>query len=148
MADAKAQPTPKPAASNAPKSAAQPATPGKRPLGVTIFSILGIIASLLVIMAGVMLVGLMGVLETATGLGVFAGMGMIIGVVYIILGIVELIAYIMLFKMKRIGWIIVTVLGIIFIIMGLAQDVMSNIISVVITAIILIYLYTKRQLYV
>ena len=85
---------------------------------------------------------------SAMNLGILTGNAMIVGVIFLVLGIVDLIAYIMLFKMKRIGWLLVTVLGVISILMGIATDVMSNVITIVITALIIIYLYTKRQLFV
>jgi len=150
MADEKTQQQsqPQPAAQPAAKPAAPAASPGQRPLGVTILSILGILVSLLIILSGVTLAGLSGMVGSAMNLGILTGNAMIVGVIFLVLGIVDLIAYIMLFKMKRIGWLLVTVLGVISILMGIATDVMSNVITIVITALIIIYLYTKRQLFV
>ncbi len=122
---------------------------------MTIVAILGIILSILTILGGVVFLGLGGLVAVA-GAGAtmdaaliagLSGMVMVFGVAFLVIGIISLIGFIMLLKMKKIGWILVTIFGIISIIMSLISNPIGNIISIVITAIIIIYLYTKRQLF-
>ena len=159
MAEETQEAQPQPAAQPKVKPAAAPAEPSgapRRPTGVTVVSILGIIISLLTIVGGAGLLGLGGLAASAgveVGMSAalmagLSGMAMILGAAFLVIGIIELVAYVMLLKMKRVGWILVVLFGIITIVMGLVTNPMGNIISIVITVIIIAYLFTKRQLFV
>ena len=106
------KPAEKPAETPAEKPvAAKPATSTSRPTGVTIVSIVGIIIALLGILAGVALIGIGGMVATGTSIFTAIGGGaMVAGAIVLILAIISMIGYIMLFKMKKLGLIIVIVI--------------------------------------
>lgn len=117
-----------------------------RPLGITIICILGFIGAILLILGGIALLGLggLGVMagsELATLFGGFLG---IIGVIILLLGIVTAIALFWLWQMKKIGWTLTMVMEIIGIVLSLVQ---MQIISIIIPAIIVIYLWMKKDLF-
>lgn len=142
---------------------AQPGYPPQRPTGVLIISILGILVSVFAILGSLAMIGFGGFLASGGGdffnfTGSFDGMPLgiedagtlliILGVIPLALGIFGLIGYILLLKMKKIGWYLVTAIGIITIIMGVLTFTIMTIVTIVIWIIILAYLVTKRQLFV
>ncbi len=125
-------------------SAKPSATVGSsRPMGVTIICILVLLGAIFSIIGGatsVMLSGMMAVLMP--GLGVLT-VG--IGAVTIIIGIIYLLCFWWLWKMLKKGYkftMIISVISLILSVIGM------NIIGVVLSIIILAYLYMKRALFV
>ena len=101
----------------------------ERPLGVTILAVLQILGGLMMLVLGAL----------ATLAGLLFILFAIVGVVMVILGILGLIVGFGLWGLKSWAWtwaMIVNILGIIF---GLF-DIWNNIISIVISLIIIIYL--------
>ena len=140
-----------------------------RPTGVTIICILGFLLSILALLTGIVSIGLAEILGGAEFQMIFGSMVAsaiseeidlftIIGVISIIMGIVGLVAFYLLLKMKRTGWIIVTVLGVIQIAVSLIPSLMSfsiegllnlnTILPIAIWVIIIGYLFAKRNLFV
>lgn len=124
-----------------------------RPLGITIIAIIGIILALLGILGSVGMIGIGGLADAAGAeIAALAGVFLGIGAAMLIVSIIELLGFVWLLKMKRKGWLIVTILGIISIIISIASMVMSGaitgVVEVVVWLIIIGYLYTKRALFV
>lgn len=123
-----------------------------RPTGVTVISIVGFILSILGIIGGIMLIGILslgsglllpGLEEAGLSLTFF----MALAAVSVILGLVGLAAFYYLLKMRKIGWTLVTVIGVISIIVSIASFNIGNIVSIIIWAIIIAYLWTKKGLF-
>lgn len=128
---------------------AMPAPSGGRPKAVLVISILGFLLSLMALLGGVSVMFLGGMVAATYGpVGLaLGGSAMLMGIIPLIIGVVGLIAFYMLLKMKRLGWILVTVIGILDIVMAaLSFDMVSMGIAVV-WAVIIIYLFTKRSLF-
>lgn len=127
-----------------------------RPTGVTIICVLGFISAL-----GGIFIGLLGVLftglfagllgavggEAAAGAGSFASLGFIISLMPMVLGIVQLVAFFMLLKMKKMGFVLVLIIEIIQIVVGVMTMALSMFL-VPLALIIVIYLLLKRDLFV
>jgi len=131
------------------KAEASKAAPGSksRPLGVTVISVIGIIFALLAIAGGLVLVGLAGMVGTVGLPAVLGSFSLAIGAVLLVVSIIQLVGYALLLKMKRNGWTIVVVFGIISMVMGALTNALSNVVSIVISLIIVAYLWTQRQLF-
>jgi hypothetical protein len=155
----KAEPTTQETAAAAKKS-------GARPTGVTLFCILGFLTAALLIAAGILiltigpLVGaglgydnesLPGNQTGFPGTGVTGLLSNFSGVMFLLLGAVELLGFILLWKMKKIGWFIVTAVGLITIAMNLISNLASfdinSILIVVLVVLITSYIFTKRKLF-
>jgi uncharacterized membrane protein HdeD (DUF308 family) len=74
-------------------------------------------------------------------------MFVLLGILATAVGIVDMIAFYLLLKMKRSGWIIVTAMGIISIALNLISFTAAGIISIALWVVILVYLFTKRRLF-
>jgi len=112
----------------------------ERPLGVTIIGILWIIGGLLLLLAGLGLAALGAVIAGPIG-GV---VGLALGFVLIIIGIIEILLGIGCFKAWGWVWTVGVIITIISLVMGiitLFSDWMSGLISIIISAIILWYLF-------
>ncbi|OPX69068.1 MAG: hypothetical protein A4E37_00628 [Methanoregulaceae archaeon PtaB.Bin056] len=112
----------------------------ERPLGVTIIGILWIIGGLLLLLAGLGLAALGAVIAGPIG-GV---VGLALGFVLIIIGIIEILLGIGCFKAW--GWVwtvgvIITIISLVMGIINLFSDWMSGLVSIIISAIILWYLF-------
>lgn len=141
MTKAVAQPLSKPMA----QAMNRPASIGTaRPLGVTVLGIIGLLWSLLALIGTASLLTLSAAVVGSMGGIASFGSGVIEISAMLIISIISLIGYILLLKMKRNGWLIVEIFGVISIILSALS---LNIIGIVITAIIIGYLYTKRQLF-
>ena len=121
----------------------------ERPLGITIIAILGIIGAIILVIAGIILL-IVGAALVAF-LGPLAGLGIIGGIVVLIIGIVQFAISYGLFKMKK--WalyieLILLIIGIVssIVMMAYIGD-LTQIISIIVYAIIFYYLYTKRTLF-
>ncbi len=129
----------------------KPARP-KRPRGVTILAVLGIILSVISLASGVLVLTAGGVLSFLGGtdtaltlLGFLGSFTMIIGIINLAVGLFGFIAYFLLFKMKRSGLIMVILIAI----TSLGPSVMNfDIISILLTGLILVYLIANRNLFV
>jgi hypothetical protein len=134
-----------------------------RPTGITIICVFGIIYSvfsLLFAIAAVVFVGLFAGLDLGLGDQTVLDTPLLIPteqVVFlvnlmaylsIVISIIYIVGFYLLLKMKRIGWIIITIMGMIAIILDVLSLSITNIPSIAVVAIILIYLFTKRKLFV
>jgi hypothetical protein len=145
-----------------PKPEAEEEKP-KRPKIVTIICVLGFLGGIILLIAGILLTGITDMIvetgipgvsinETVSlALGGFEPMlGPLLdflGMVLIIIALVNFIAFYLLFKMSRIGWIMVIVLGILQII-GSAMSLSMNSVPVIVLGIVIIaYLFMKRKLF-
>lgn len=117
----------------------------ERPLGVTVICILGWIGAILSIIGGIGIAFLGPLLGAFAEVPAMAGVVVgFLGIVTLILGLVLLVAFYWLWQMKKTGWTIVMVLEIIGIIMSLVS---LNIWNIIIPVIIVLYLYTKKDLF-
>jgi hypothetical protein len=140
--------------------------PGSRPTGVTLFCVLGFLTAGLLIAAGILiltigpLVGvgpgydngsLPGNQTGFPGTGVTGMLSIFSGVMFLLLGTVEFAGFLLLWKMKKIGWFIVTAVGLITIAMNLVSNLASfdinSILIVVLVVLITSYIFTKRKLF-
>jgi uncharacterized membrane protein (DUF2068 family) len=131
-----------------------------RPLGVTVISVLGFIAGLSLVIAGIVLLAF-----ARFGSGIFTSIvantipmaGTIItflvggaGVILLIIGTLTFLLSYGLWKMKRWGWItgmILLGIGVITDLGGLIVNPLSSTVSIIIEGIVLYYLWTNRELF-
>lgn len=120
----------------------------QRPTGVTIICILSWLGALFQIVVGGALAIAGGMFAAVAGsnavAGLLGGLAGIIGTIFVILGIISIIFTILLWQMKKIGWTVVIILNIIGLIMSLVS---LNLIGIIISAIIVYYLYKNRALF-
>ncbi|NIO20204.1 MAG: hypothetical protein GTN76_05525 [Candidatus Aenigmarchaeota archaeon] len=114
----------------------------ERPLGVTIICILGFISAIFALMSGIILTTITSLFQNSI-ITLFGFLGYIL----IIIAIANFIGFYLLLKMKRTGWVIVTVMGIISIILGIASFGIDSLVSIIISAVIVGYLFMKRKLF-
>ena len=121
-----------------------------RPTGVTVICILGFLGAILGILGAVALIGLGGLSGYLAGmegaamlafLGPFMG---VIGALLLIISVITFVAVYWLWQMKKIGWTITMIMEIISILLSIAA---FNILGLVIPAIIVIYLWMKKDLF-
>ncbi|HLD48784.1 MAG TPA: hypothetical protein VJB11_00300 [archaeon] len=141
------------------KKALQEEQNKKRPTGVTIICVLGFLISIFSLIGGIMLLGigtLIGGASFSANLGNTTisantgGLGILFSlfaIIPLISGIIGFIAFYLLMKMKKTGFFIVIILGLISIVMGIISSVMNNIISIVIWGVIIGYLLMKRKIF-
>jgi len=124
----------------------------ERPLGVTIICILGLIGATLNVIFGASFIGLF-VTESAMGIentiGFSSSDHLLLGVSYVILGLAMAIGFIWLWQMKKIGWKIVIIVEIIN---GIGFFILftwptMDLIVLIIAAIIIAYLWVKKDLF-
>ena len=112
----------------------------ERPLGVTILGILWILGGLLLVIGGI--IG--GAALMMVGLG---GLGAALGVIFFIIGIVDLLLGLGCFKAWSWVWIVGVIFSAISILIGIVSLVttgFSALIEIVIAAIILYYLFQPQ----
>lgn len=148
----------------------KPLTRPSRPTGVTIICILGFLFSILALLTGIVSIGFAGFIESigpplmleseiiSMIFGEIGSLFNILGLITIIMGVVGLVTFYLLLKMKRTGWIIVTFLGVIQIAVSLIPSMISfsiegllnlnTILPIAIWVVIIAYLFTKRNLFV
>jgi uncharacterized membrane protein (DUF2068 family) len=120
----------------------------ERPLGITIISILGFIGAFLTVIGGIALSSL-GTFLTAM-LGPLGALGALAGIALIVVGIVQFVISYGLWKMKKWAFyieMILLALGVVLGILSLVTGSFTSIISIIIEALIIYYLYTKRTLF-
>lgn len=120
----------------------------KRPVGVLIIGILGIIAGVLEILGAIAVMGVGGLAAAAGAGGVGAG-AMAVGVIYLIVGIFTLIFAIAFLSLKRWAWwgyIFMLGLAIVFGIVGMAVNgfYASSLIGIIIDVLLILYVNSKN----
>lgn len=116
----------------------------ERPLGVSIIAILGFIGAIILILIGVFLMVVGGIGVSILGLFGFLGlMAGFFGAILIMIGLIEFVISYGLWKMKKWAWII----GIILNLVGVMASPISSIIGIIISGLILFYLWTKKNLF-
>lgn len=139
-------------AANPPQQAAKAApASGKRPTGVTVIVIIGFILSILILLGGIFLFAVSGVAESMGMVFGQSGLGLastVAGVIAIVIGIVGLLSFYWLLRMKKLGLILVMLISIYQIIDGIIGLAQANVnLLIILWIIILVYLYTKRALF-
>lgn len=117
----------------------------ERPLGVTVISILSWISALASIVIGSLIVfaGIVGGAIPLIGLAVTT-IGVLIGAIFVLIGVAVATVTYWLWKLKRRGWTWVMVFTLVQLVFGAFG---ANILSVVLSLIILIYLWMKRDIF-
>ncbi|OGI14615.1 hypothetical protein A3K63_03700 [Candidatus Micrarchaeota archaeon RBG_16_49_10] len=128
----------------------------KRPLGVSIISILGFVGALVLIAIGIALL-VFAELGEALLMSMFPFFGVIlkiaigvVGGIMILLGVLTLVISYGLWKMKKWAWIIGMVLlgiGVLRDLGSLVVSPLSSTVGIAVNAIILYYLWTNRELF-
>jgi len=140
------------------KRDAKSGAPEERPPGITIIGILGILGSLIWIMIGIavfFLVELITSLGDSAGFdGMFAILSpylMILAIPIIAYGAIGVFTWYRLYQMRKIGYILAMVIYAIFIAITSISFVLTMepmiTIYLIIPVLIIVYLYTKRQLF-
>ena len=123
-----------------------PTPAAARPMGITILAVLSAIGGVLGILGGVALIGLGGLAATSTGTAAYFGLGAVWGILILASAVASLVFAYGAWTLKPWAW----PLGVALQIIGLALsalsvisggDISSQIISVVISLIILYYLF-------
>ena len=123
-----------------------PTPAATRPLGITILAVLSAIGGVLGLLGGIALIGLGGVAAAQTGATAYFGLGAVWGILILASAIASLVFAYGAWTLKPWAW----PLGVALQIIGLALaaltvisggDISSQIISVVISVIILYYLF-------
>ena len=125
-------------------------TPGPapaRPTGITILAVLSAIGGVLSILGGVALFGLGSVAAGATGTAGYFGLGAIFGLLLLVVGIANLVFAYGAWSLQPWAWtlgVALQVLSLIFAALTVlgGGDIGSQVIGVVISAVILYYLFT------
>jgi uncharacterized membrane protein (DUF2068 family) len=119
----------------------------QRPVGVTILAVLSIIGGILLLLGGIALLGLGG--AAAAGGATGGGLAVILGVVLLVIAALELAFGIGAWMLKPWAWMLGVisqvgslVLSLIYILTG--SDITSQLISIIIAAVILYYLFTPN----
>lgn len=93
-------------------------------------------------------VGNQTILSDLEGFEVLVSMLSFMGYIFIVIALIDFVALYLLLKMKKTGWILVTLMEIITIILGVMVLSMTNILGIVLAIVIVIYLFTKRKIFV
>ena len=123
--------------------------PSARPIGVTIISVLGMIVSIMIVLMGLLAILLGAAFGALFGPAVTA-FGGLVGVIFIIIGGIIFIANWFLWKMKKIGWILVIifeVIGLLAAILTLPVNIILGIVEIIINGLVIFYLYENRNLF-
>jgi hypothetical protein len=123
-----------------------PAPAAARPMGITILAVLSAIGGVLGILGGVALIGLGGLAAASTGTAAYFGLGAIWGVILLATAIASLAFASGAWTLKPWAWPLGVALAIISLALSALTvisggDISGQIISVVIQAIILYYLF-------
>lgn len=117
-------------------------TTPNRPAGITVICILGFLLSAFLLLTAIVS---LNAAQSGFGTEVFT----IAGITSLITAAVMFLGFYLLFGMKKIGWILVNILMVISIVESLMNiRVIGNLILLVIWAVIIIYLWTKRKSFV
>jgi hypothetical protein len=123
-----------------------PAPAAARPMGITILAVLSAIGGVLGLLGGIALVGLGGLAAASTGTAAYFGLGAIWGVLLLATAIASLVFAYGAWTLKPWAWPLGVALQIISLALALLTilsggDISGQIISIVISAIILYYLF-------
>jgi hypothetical protein len=122
-----------------------PTPAAARPMGITILAVLAAIGGVLSILAGIAIVGIGGFAAASTGTAAYFGLGALAGVVVLVLGVLNLAFAYGAWTLKPWAWTLGVGLQVASLIWAglaaLSGDVSGQIISIVISAIILYYLF-------
>ena len=134
-------PTPAPGPAPAPATA--------RPTGITILAVLSAIGGILGILGGIALFGLSGLAAGATGTTAYFGLGAIFGLIALASGIASLVFAYGAWNLLPWAWTLGVALQVISLILAALAivgggDIGSQVIGVVISAIILYYLFQPQ----
>lgn len=127
-------------------SAPTPTPAAARPMGITVLAVLSAIGGVLGILGGVALIGLGGLAAASTGSAAFFGLGAIWGVLLLATAVASLAFAYGAWTLKPWAWPLGVALAIISLVLSALTvisggDISGQIISVVIQAIILYYLF-------
>lgn len=118
-----------------------PAPATVRPLGVTILAVLNALSGLAFLASGA------GAMAVGASVGsIFAALGMFIGVILILIGLFQLFVAWGLWSGKKWAWflaLIFGILGVLFGLVGLIGGNITSVLSLLISAVIVYYLYTQ-----
>jgi hypothetical protein len=153
----------------APPRPSGPPRPSKpsRPLGLTVIACLSFLGGILVLITGILILSFVGIVSgdylsflNGTSIGVpfassFEEMNLLtmLGLAFVLMGVIELAGSFLLLKMKRSGRAIITAVGLIQVIAYGAAGVISFSMGVEIIPIfafwiiIIVYLFAKRKLF-
>ena len=130
---------------------------GSRPMGVTLICLLGfaqaiisIIGSLLILTLSSAVGGIGAGTELGAAFGMLGALFSLFSLIPLAIAFVLIIAFVLLWKMKRVGWILVVLLEIIsllFASVGLLTMNIYAIIGFVLALVILIYLIKNKSLF-
>ncbi len=119
----------------------------ERPLGVTIISVLGYIGAILMALVGIAMIGFGGGIAGSLGVigAMFGGIGIVAGVMLLAMSVIAYVVSRGLWNLKKWAWTVTMILeG-----LSLLGSLMSmNIVGIIIPAIIVYYLYTKKEIFV
>ena len=123
-----------------------PAPAAARPMGITILAVLSAIGGVLGLLGGIALIGLGGVAAASTGSAAFFGLGAVWGLLVLATAIASLVFAYGAWTLKPWAWPLGVALQVISLALAALTvisggDIGSQIISIVISAIILYYLF-------
>ena len=123
-----------------------PTPAATRPTGITVLAVLSAIGGVLGLLGGIALIGLGGVAAASTGTAAYFGLGAIWGVILLATAVASLAFAYGAWTLKPWAWPLGVALQVISLVLSALTvlsggDITSQIISVVISAIILYYLF-------
>ncbi len=123
-----------------------PATPSARPTGITILAVLSAIGGILTLLGGVALIGVGSLAAAGTGTAAYFGLGAVFGILLLASGIASLVFAYGAWNLRPWAWtlgVALQVLGLVLAVVTIlgGADITSQIIGIVINAIILYYLF-------
>jgi uncharacterized membrane protein YuzA (DUF378 family) len=114
-----------------------------RPLGVTIICVLGWIGALFSLLGGLTLLGF-GMTAYNVASMLYTEFGTILGVTYLLFGLAGLLMFYWLWHLKKQGWRWAMIIESLMLAMSLLE---MNIVGMIIPGIIVIYLWTNKNLF-
>lgn len=123
-----------------------PAPAAARPMGITILAVLSAIGGVLGLLGSLAIIGIGGLAAASTGSAAFFGLGAIWGLIILALAIASLVFAYGAWTLKPWAWSLGVALQVISLVLAALTvvsggDISSQIIGVVISAIILYYLF-------
>jgi hypothetical protein len=125
--------------------------PPKRPIGVTILAVLGILFGIIALIAGVALLGIGALIATlAPQLAGYAGLFVAIGALILLTGILAIVGAIGLLKLRMWAWWLMIVVSVLQIVLGIVPYALAPALfafpySIILWLIIVIYLVVVRK---
>lgn len=120
-------------------------TTSERPIGVTIICVLGYIGAILMALAGIAIMAFGGLAGSLGALGLLLGStGIVAGVMLLAMGIITFVVTQGLWNLKKWAWTVTMILEGLSV---LGSLISLNIVGLIIPAIVLYYLYTKKEIF-